>query len=186
MDAATHRARLIVGLRPRVVASVLAVLWSIGFTPCAAAFDPTPFVYKFSQSASQWLPGSALPHYAAVARNSVPIGSTFSYDLSDSGKVTMDFSRIVIGRLVHGNCVRPSKANRGRARCERWVDGARLTHSASMGRNTLHFEGRINRTKALAPGRYVVEITITEPFYETTSDPKSLRFTILRPTGGNG
>jgi hypothetical protein len=99
--------------------------------------------------------------------------------------VQFDFIHLVPGRLVGGKCVAPTTRNRGKPNCRRTVTAATLRYNALVqnpalhtGRNSLHFEGRINRRTWLAPGSYTVKITATA--YGRASRPAFLHFTILR------
>lgn len=190
MGVITEQVRLTRRVRVALVATVSAVLWSLGFVPSAtvATAESTTyvFIYRFSQSSQRWLLGSALPSFAHA---SVSVGTTFSYKADNPVgardlEANFDFWRIATGRRVGHNCVAPTTANRGRPRCERHLARGRLSHSAHEGRNTLRFDGRMTRTTWLAPGQYQVELFLSSELGNSASE--FLRFTILPPTRGNG
>jgi hypothetical protein len=66
--------------------------------------------------------------------------------------VTLRVERRIQGRRVAGRCVRPTRSNRERRRCVRYVRlRGRVTHAATAGTNRVAF-----RRRALRPGRYRV------------------------------
>ena len=135
-----------------------------------------PRLTNVSQSAQRWRRGKVLPHYTRVR---APVGTIFTFTLNQPyAEIRFDFTHLVPGRLVSGKCVAPTTRNRGKPRCHRTVTAATLRHSAHKRRNSLHFEGRINRRTWLAPGSYTLKITATA--YGRASRPAFLHFTILR------
>ena len=144
---------------------------------------PAPKITNLSQSARRWWEGNALPHYAllAPARYAVakpPVGTVFRFTLDQLSEVVFSFTHTVTGRLVGGKCVAHTNANRSRPRCQRTAIAATLRHIAQLGKVSLHFEGRINQRRWLAPGSYTLKITAIA--YAHRSKPATLRFTILR------
>jgi hypothetical protein len=83
----------------------------------------------------------------------VPRGTTFRYRLSEAARVTILIERVRPGRRVGRRCVRPTRANRRRPRCTRYVLTGTLTRRSRAGQNTVAFSGRIGR-RALSPGSY--------------------------------
>jgi alpha-tubulin suppressor-like RCC1 family protein len=155
--------------------------------PALVALAPPPIapqLTRVSQSAKRWRLGKQLPHYASAR---TPIGTTFRFTLDKRVQVTFAFTQTVGGRRVGGKCVPVTKQNSNKPRCERTITSAMLRHTGHIGKNSLHFEGRINRRRWLAPGTYTLKITATDRGKQ--SKPAFVRFTILpavTPTAGNG
>jgi alpha-tubulin suppressor-like RCC1 family protein len=133
--------------------------------------DP-PRITRVSQSAKQWQEGSALPR---SARTNPPVGTTFSFTLNERARVQFSFTHTVSGRRAGGRCVAQTKSNQRNARCQRTVTVATLNRQGHAGRNSLHFEGRINREQKLPPGSYTLRIIATANGVQ--SPPAILRFT---------
>ena len=90
----------------------------------------------------------------AFASARAAVGSRLSFKVSEAGKVTFTVQRANRGRRVRGRCVKPTRSNRGRRRCTRWVR-VRGSFAANglAGPNAITFRGRIGGRK-LGPGRY--------------------------------
>ena len=100
---------------------------------------------------------SATPNTFRAARVTLhPKGTKFRYRLSEFAVVTLSVQRPAAGRRVRKKCVRPTKANRKKPRCTRWITIGKLTQLAGAGLNTRAFNGRL-AGKKLAPGRYRVQ-----------------------------
>jgi hypothetical protein len=83
-----------------------------------------------------------------------PIGTRFRYTLSEDARVTFSFQRRASGRRVGGRCRKPTRRNRGRRRCARWVRvKGSFAQNGKAGRNGKSWSGRL-RGKALRRGRY--------------------------------
>jgi hypothetical protein len=108
----------------------------------------------------------------------VPRGTTIRYAVSEASVATFSIDRAVAGRRVGRACRKPTRANRHRRSCTRYVHAGTLIRHVRAGASTLAFSGRIGR-KALAPGRYRLTLTLRDPA-GNASRPKSLTFTIVR------
>jgi hypothetical protein len=83
-----------------------------------------------------------------------PVGTRFRYTLSEDARVTFRFQRRARGRRVAGRCRKPTRRNRGRRRCLRWVRvKGSFAQNGHAGRNGKRWSGRL-RGKALRAGRY--------------------------------
>jgi hypothetical protein len=72
------------------------------------------------------------------------------YDLSEPAAVTLRIQRARPGRRVRGRCVRPTRRNRRRPKCTRFVRAGRpLQQNGAAGANSLPL-------RRLATGRYRV------------------------------
>jgi hypothetical protein len=89
----------------------------------------------------------------AGRRRRVPRGTSLRFRLSEAAIVTLGFRRRVAGRRVGGRCVKPTRANRRRKRCARYVAAGSLTRTSILGANRVRFTGRIGR-RPLKLGRY--------------------------------
>jgi len=127
--------------------------------PCCGPDPGKPprvlLVQNVRQSTTRWRQGNRL---ATVSRAKTPIGTTFSFSLSDQATVTFSFTRRVGGRTV---------------------TAGRLTFTGHDGTNKVTFQGRLSPKKKLEPGRYTLVITATDPA-GARSAPKSLSFTIVQ------
>ena len=112
---------------------------------------PVPVVSGFKQTHLSWREGTALPTIASARQ--APVGTTFTFIVSQRATAKLVFTR--------GNQVK----------------GA-LSMAANPGKHEIKFQGRLSRTRRLAPGRYTVAITATNANH-ATSLPKKLSFTIV-------
>jgi len=85
----------------------------------------------------------------AVAR-----GSRVSYRLDEAASVRFTIQQPRSGRRVGKRCVAPTRRNRRRRRCTRYVTlSGSFSHAGRAGKNSFRFSGRL-RGKALRPGSY--------------------------------
>jgi FG-GAP repeat len=135
-----------------------------------------PVLSKLSQSNRAWREGK---HMAALARagKRTPTGTTFSFTLNESARVTLSFTQPLAGRRLGARCVAQTPHNRRRRACERPVVRGSLSLGAHAGRNRVSFQGRLTRVHRLKPGRYTIVVTAVNA--GGRSAPKSLTFTIV-------
>jgi hypothetical protein len=114
-----------------------------------------PSITRLKQAARVWRRGDRL---ARVARKrGRPVGTTFSFRLSERARLTFIFTRRAPGRK----------------------GTSRLRLQGRQGANRVRFQGRLSRARRLPPGRYTVRIVATGATgARTTSRP--LNFTIVR------
>ncbi len=86
------------------------------------------------------------------ATRRVATGTTIRYTLSEAARVTFTVERAAAGRRVGRACARPTRANRGRRACTRWVVAGSFGVDGEQGANAERFAGRIGR-RTLPPGR---------------------------------
>jgi hypothetical protein len=98
--------------------------------------------------------GSAATPVAARAKK----GTTFRLTLSENATVAIGFERSEPGRRRGRRCVKQTSKNRKARKCKRWVKRGAIQRSASAGRVTIPFSGRIGR-KALKTGSYRALVT---------------------------
>ena len=97
-----------------------------------------------------------------LAARRVPVGTTFRYMLSEPATVTVAIERAVAGGRTRDRCLEPRRRRHRRPACTRWVSAGRtLARTASTGRNSLFFRGRIGRQE-LRPGAYRARFDATD------------------------
>jgi DNA-binding beta-propeller fold protein YncE len=89
----------------------------------------------------------------AAAAKRRKFGGIVSYVESQPATTAFTVQRPAAGRRVGGRCVKPSKSNRSRKRCTRFVAVGGFTHVDAVGANRFRFRGRLRGHK-LRPGRY--------------------------------
>ncbi len=134
----------------------------------------TPLVTGFSESATKWRLGSALPHIS-----STPVGTTFAFTLNEPANVAVTFLQLLPGRRSSGHCVTPSRGNRRKPRCQRHVVAGSLAFAGHAGSNKVRFQGRLSRSTRLSPGSYTVSVTARDSHGPGTLT-RSLAFTIVK------
>jgi hypothetical protein len=135
---------------------------------------PAPKISAVSQSASRWLENN-LPAKISSAKK-LPVGTTFSLELSEAATVSFAFTQSLAGRKVGKRCVAQTKHNAKKPGCKRTVTVGTMTFAAQAGKTTVRFGGRVSKHLKLKPGSYTLVITATAS--KKTSTPHSLHFTI--------
>ena len=120
-----------------------------------------------------------LPRETAVTAQRRPRrGTTFRYQLSEAGRVVFAIQRASAGRRAGGRCRKPTRSNRRRARCTRWVVVARFAQTGVAGANRKRFGGRIGRRRC-GPGRHRAALVATDAA-GNRSATRRLPFRIVR------
>jgi hypothetical protein len=143
-----------------------------------------PRITHIGQSHGRWREGRALAKLSrgdpshSHTTNRAPVGTTFSFSLSEGATVSLRFTRALSGRKVGHTCVAPERRSPRRAGCKRTITAGKLTFSGHPGANIVVFQGRISRSVKLDPARYtlIVEATISH----LRSAPAKLVFTIVK------
>jgi hypothetical protein len=130
-----------------------------------------PVLSGLQQTNARWLLRKA------KRGSKLPVGTTFRFRLDRAAQVRFAVSQIVAGRRVNGRCVKATKANRRKPRCDRAQAAGTLNVAGKAGANSVAFRGSI-RGRGLQPGRYRVLVTALADGKHSTA--KSLRFTIVR------
>ena len=130
-----------------------------------------PVVSGLKQSTSLWR-----THTVKRGRK-LPVGTTFGFKLDRAAQVRFAFSQIVSGRRVGGRCVKITKTNRTKRRCDREQAAGTLNVTGKAGTNSVTFRGKIGG-RTLAPGSY--RLLVTASADGKRSAARSLRFTIVR------
>jgi hypothetical protein len=129
-----------------------------------------PVISGLRQSGSRW-------RTHAVKRGPrLPVGTTFRFKLDRAAQVRFAFSQIVSGRRVNGHCVKVTKANRGKSRCDRSQTVGTLSVTGKAGANAVAFRGKL-AGRTLAPGRY--RLLVTALADGKTSAAAAAQFTVV-------
>ncbi len=110
-------------------------------------------------------------------KHDVAVGTTFSFSLSESARVSFVFRRDLEGRSVGRRCVALSQGDRRARPCKRTISEGEIGLSATAGSNRLAFAGRISRSQLLRPGEYSVTVVAINAAGQG-SRPLSLAFTV--------
>ena len=119
--------------------------------------------------------GSKLPHLS----RSTPVGTTISFKVNEASTTTFSFARLTAGRRVGKRCLAPTRSRAHKRKCTRAVTVRPvLSFSTKAGSHTLRFQGRLSRTKRLAPGRYRLTV-VSKDSAGNASKAQTLSFTLL-------
>ena len=124
---------------------------------------PPPAAPPLDRTAPQLAALSASPRsFRTRRRGGRPAGTTVRFTLSEAATVRLGLERASTGRRVGGACVRPTRSNRSRHSCVRYVvlHGA-VTRSLGAGTVRVRFDGRLG-SKRVASGRYRLVLVATD------------------------
>lgn len=145
-------------------------------TPTRSVLTP-PRLTGVHESAKRWRERGAVARSStSTSKEKLPVGTTFSFDLSEPANVMFSFTKAADGRKVGKACIAQTKANKAKRDCTRPVVLGTLTLSARVGANKLSFDGLLTRRKKLVPGNYALLLTATASGEYST--PSTLHFTI--------
>ena len=85
-------------------------------------------------------------------------GTNITYTDNEASKTTFKVLKPAAGRRQGKSCRKPSARNRHGRACTRFVVVGSFSHKDKVGRNKIHFTGRVHRHK-LAPGKYRLRVT---------------------------
>jgi hypothetical protein len=120
---------------------------------------------------------------AEDSKSKVPVGTRVSYKLSKASVVKFTVARPSKGRKVKrkgqkAKCKKPSKGNRKKPRCTRYVTlKGSFTRNGTKGANRFRFTGRL-KGKKLRPGRY--RLVATPIKGKRSGKPITANFRIVR------
>lgn len=164
---------------PAAVVDIGAAEYSYQAPPCVPPVPPN--ISGLRQSAGKWREGKRAARLSRTKphRKRTPVGTTFSFELSEAATVTLKFRTTARGRSVGGHCVAQSKRNRHHRRCSRTITAGVLNLSGHAGKDKVAFDGVIARHKRLATGAsYTLLMAATA--HRRTSATRMLHFTIVR------
>jgi hypothetical protein len=166
----------VTGLQRSVVAAIVDLP-----QPPQGQGNPTvdttaPEVTGLRLSRKRFRLGRALPSAAAVRT-----GTVIRFRLSEAASVRLSFSRALPGRRAGRACRKPTRRNRARRRCTRFVNvrGAVITRPLGPGARRIKFAGRVSRRRSLRPGPYRLTVTARDQA-GNASRPDRARFTLLK------
>lgn len=110
------------------------------------------------------------PVFVAVSAT----GKRVKYALSEAARVALTIRRASAGRKVGKRCKKPTKANRARRKCTRFVKVKGFSQTAVAGANQATIPG-----KKLRPGKYRVVLVATDAA-GNKSAPKRVSFRVKR------
>lgn len=156
-----------------------------------AVIPPPPVLTGAHQSHSKWRSGQAAAHISSHGARDArrrpkhkhgkpkpPVGTTLSFNLSESAAVVVRFTQAVGGREVAHRCVAKTHGNRKHRFCARPVPAGALAFTGHAGLNKVAFDGRLASRKSLAAGAYA--LTIIASNSTGASAPATLAFTIVK------
>jgi hypothetical protein len=104
--------------------------------------------------------GPAETAVAARARKAKK-GTSLLYTLSEASRVLFTIEQQQKGRKAGGKCQKPSKRNKTRKRCTRYVKVGAFAQDGAAGANTKKFSGKIGR-RTLKPGNYRATLSASD------------------------
>ncbi len=151
--------------------SAVTVTVPVVIPPGPAPSGPT--ITHLAQSHAVWL-----EQKAHGSRKRIPVGTRFSFTLSQAATVSLSFSERLPGRSVKGRCVAATAKNRHAHSCRRMVKRGTLSFSAKAGSNKVPFTGRVPHGGPLPAGVYTVTVQAVNAA-GARSTPVTLTFTII-------
>lgn len=181
------------------VATIMAGILTAAAAPVSASSPAAPqlvapVIGKVEQSATHWREGPNLPQISSRHRrgHTPPVGTTFTFTLSEEASVTLRFTQRNAGRIVGGQCVHQTHQNRvGHKACRHLTQGVGIGLVGHSGKDTVDFDGQYstNPSRSLVPGAYTLTVwayvfrpseSVTERSVVLKSATRTLHFTIVR------
>ena len=131
------------------------------FAPTAISKAPSLSISLLKQSASTWREGGKLAQISRKHKKP-PVGTKFSFKLSERASITLTFKRSATGRRVRGKCVAQTRSNKRRPKCPLTVAAGSLKMTAGAGAEKINFDGLLSRRKRLALGEYKLTIAAVD------------------------
>ncbi|HEY7256660.1 MAG TPA: Ig-like domain-containing protein, partial [Solirubrobacterales bacterium] len=128
-----------------------SVTIQVGNPPAPDTTAPT--ISGIKLSAKKWRLGNGL---AKISK--APVGTTISFNLSETAGATLTFQAAKQGRKSGKKCVKQTSGNRSKPSCTRFVNAGSIEFAARAGQNRVRFQGLITRSRKLALGAYRVVV----------------------------
>jgi Tol biopolymer transport system component len=139
-----------------------------------------PVIARLSLSNKVFAVGRAPTPRSAVRQRSAKRGTRFRFSLSERADLRIELRRARPGRRAGGRCRKPTRVNRSKRRCTRYVlAGVLRRDDLSGGRRSVRFSGRLGR-RPLRRGGYLAVLTAVDEA-GNRSLPRRVRMTIVRP-----
>ncbi len=168
----------VVGLTPglnTITAVATNVFGNQAQTRTIAVYVPPPAVARLQQAHRRWREPPR-----GRRRGRPPVGTTFSWSLSEPAQLRFVFTDQAPGRRGgSGACVAQNRRNRHHRRCTRTITLGTHTVAAGAGSGRWVFRGAMASGRRLRPGTYTVTVIATTPSTGAQSKPLRLRFTIV-------
>lgn len=155
----------------RLGEAVATVSIGVGRTPAREGLA----IAHLAQSHSTWRGGNRA---AAISRKRSPLGTTFSFTLSQPAAVKLEFAQRLTGRKSNGRCVPARPTNGHRVTCRRVAVRGTLAFTGRSALNRVAFQGLLPGGRKLPLGQYTLRVTATNAVRQRAS-AHSLRFTIV-------
>lgn len=140
----------------------------------APSSAPALAIADLGQSHRVWRTSGAR-HVSAKARRR-PVGTDFTFSLSQPARVTLAFRQRLRGKLRAGRCLAPKIHKKGRP-CTRSLPRGTLALDGAHGQVSVRFGGRIRGGPRFPAGNYVVVVTATGAAGQAVA--RSLAFTVV-------
>jgi Tol biopolymer transport system component len=138
-----------------------------------------PVLDRVTLSAKRFKVGKAATATAAAAKKKkTPVGTRFSWRLSEAARVTLVIERSTSGRRKGRTCVKPTKKLRKAKKCTLWLRAGTLTRQSAAATTKLTFSGRIGK-KALKPGSYRAVVSAVDAA-GNASAKRTLAFKVVK------
>jgi len=150
------------------------------FAPTAISKAPSLSISLLKQSASTWREGGKLAQISRKHKKP-PVGTKFSFKLSERASITLTFKRSATGRRVRGKCVAQTRSNKRRPKCPLTVAAGSLKMTAGAGADAdkIYFDGLLSRRKRLRLGEYKLTIAAVDSTGRVATS-RALHFTIVK------
>jgi hypothetical protein len=152
---------------------------AVGPRPGGTSPTLAPALSQVSQSHARWREGSKAAKLSSAHRpHKPPVGTTFSFTLSEAASVSLTFTYQQAGRKLGAKCVAQTRRNRTKHACKHTVTAGALSFAAQAGLDKISFQGVLTHSKKLPPGSYTLTLVAMNPAGQR-STPAHLSFTIV-------
>jgi hypothetical protein len=160
---------------------VKAALYA-GQPGCASPPEPVavplaPSLLSLRESAKIWRESNTLPKISTSNRKKLPVGTTFTFTLTEPASVTFIFTESVNGRRVRKKCVAQTRKNKHDHRCTSTIVAGTMLFPAHAGNNKVRFDGRVSKHTKLKPRSYTLLVRATASGKRSAT--RTLHFTIV-------
>ncbi len=156
------------------LANATSTTANVTITPAA------PVLTDVSQTHRRWREGAK---QATLARKRTheraPVGTSFSFTVNETVRVSFAFTQTVSGREVSGKCQRSTRHNHQHPRCKRTMTRATLAYTTNAGAQQLTLQGQI-KNRHLPLGAFTLKLTAIDATTRQRSHTDTLHFTIVK------
>jgi hypothetical protein len=113
------------------------------------------------------------------AASAVRVGTIISFNISETSTLALSFERALPGRKVGRTCQKPSRRNRGKRPCTRYLRvNQNVVLPVEAGARKIRFQGRLTRRRSLPPGLYRMTLRARDAAGNRSS-PDRAKFRLL-------